>query len=176
MVPSFSRRTISSPSSKDFDLLAFQSKLLRQSDCLTVSGTEHSCRNRIREVCTRFSGHSRVVLSGRLQPGTTWLSRTREPALAKTPRPTSSRTIPRIKDVNTTVIEVCYIARRELGPSHLGNGHCFRIRAADGSAGRTAVSGKRRKKTRCVTLQPDQGAARRSRYSRTGFLRGKKER
>src|SRR5438132_1411661 len=32
------------PSPKDFDLLAFQSKLLRQAYGLTVSGPEYSCR------------------------------------------------------------------------------------------------------------------------------------
>jgi len=41
MVPSFSRRTISSPPPKDLYLLALQSKLLRQSDRLTVSGTKN---------------------------------------------------------------------------------------------------------------------------------------
>jgi hypothetical protein len=53
---------------------------------------------------------------------------------------TVSRTIPGVNDIKTAVLEVCNITRRELGPSHLGNGRDLRIRVADGSAERTAAS------------------------------------
>ena|ERR1019366_5631430 len=75
------------------------------------------------------------------------------------PRPTGSRTIPGIKDIKATVLEVCNIARRELGPSHLGNGCDLRIGVADRPAERTTVSGNRRKNSRCVTLEPEDAPA-----------------
>ena len=42
-----------------------------------------------------------------------------------------SRTIPGVKDIKTTVLEVCNIALRELGPSDFGNGRDLRIRVAE---------------------------------------------
>ena len=69
-----------------------------------------------------------------------------------------SRTIPGINDLKTTVPEVCNIARRELSPSHLGNGGDLRIRVADRSAQRTAVRGNPRKGTRCIAVKPEDSA------------------
>ncbi|MGA9075273.1 MAG: hypothetical protein WB368_14240, partial [Candidatus Sulfotelmatobacter sp.] len=69
-----------------------------------------------------------------------------------------SRTIPGVNDIKTTILEVCNIASRELGSSHLGNGRDLRIRVADRSAERTAVSGNLRKNSRCVALEPEDAA------------------
>src|ERR1035438_10645587 len=74
------------------------------------------------------------------------------------PQATGSRTIPGVNDIKTTILEVCNIASRELGSSHLGNGRYLRIRLADRSAERTAVSGNLRKNSRCVTLEPEDSA------------------
>ena len=74
------------------------------------------------------------------------------------PQATGSRTIPRVNDIKTTVLEVCNIARRELGSSHLGYGRDLRIRVADRSAERTAVSGNCRKNSRCVALESEDAA------------------
>jgi len=71
---------------------------------------------------------------------------------------TGLRPIPGVNDIKITVLEVCNITRRELGPSHLGNGCDLSIRVADRSAERTAVSGNRRKNSRCVTLEPQNAA------------------
>src|SRR5208282_2047016 len=59
-----------------------------------------------------------------------------------------SRTIPGVKDIKTTVLEVCHISRRQLGPSHLRNGRYLRVRVADRSAEHTPVSGNLRKNSR----------------------------
>jgi len=67
------------------------------------------------------------------------------------PQATGSRTIPGVNDIKTTILEVCNIASSELGSSHLGNGHDLRIRVADRSAERTAVSGNL-EKTRAASL------------------------
>jgi hypothetical protein len=75
-----------------------------------------------------------------------------------TPSQTGSQTIPGVNDIKATVREVCNIARRELGRSHLRNGRYLRIRLADRSAERTAVSGNLRKNSRCVTLEPEDSA------------------
>jgi hypothetical protein len=91
-------------------------------------------------------------------------TRTRESGTAKpayaspevlAPRATGSRTIPGVNDIKTTVLEVCNIARGELGSSHLRNGRDLRIRVADRFAERTAVNGNLRKNSRCVALEPE---------------------
>jgi hypothetical protein len=69
------------------------------------------------------------------------------------PRATGSRTIPGVNNIKTTVLEVCNIARGELGLSHLCNSRDLRIRVADRSAERAAVNGNLRKDSRCVALE-----------------------
>jgi len=70
-------------------------------------------------------------------------------------RATGSRTIPGVNDIKTTVLEVCNVARGELGSSHLRNGRDLRIRVVDRFAERTAVNGNLRKNSRCVALEPE---------------------
>src|SRR5258708_9582093 len=71
------------------------------------------------------------------------------------PRAAGSRTIPGVNDIKTTVLEVCNIARGELGPSHLRNGRDLRIRVADRSTERTSVNSNLRKNSRCFALEPE---------------------
>ena len=68
------------------------------------------------------------------------------------------RTKPGVNDIYAAVVEIGNIARRELGPSHLGNSRDLRIRVADRSTERTAVNGNLRKNSRCVALEPEDGA------------------
>jgi len=82
----------------------------------------------------------------------------------------SSRTIPGVNDVKTTVLEVRNIARRELGPVHSCNRRDLRIGVADRSAERTAVSGNLRKHSRSLTLKPED--APRQILGKHGFRRG----
>ena len=62
----------------------------------------------------------------------------------------ASRTIPKVYDIKTTVVEVCNIARRELGPSHFGNGRDLCIRMADGSAERQPSEFRRTPKVTAI--------------------------
>jgi hypothetical protein len=64
--------------------------------------------------------------------------------------------------MNATVLEVCNIAGRELGPSHLGDGCDLRISVADRSAEGAAVSGNLGKSSRCVAVEPEDAAAKSS--------------
>jgi hypothetical protein len=68
------------------------------------------------------------------------------------------RTNPGVNDIYAAVVEIGNIARRELGPSHLGNGRDLRIRVADRSAEQTALSGNFRKRSRCVALEAEDAA------------------
>src|ERR1035437_298251 len=70
-------------------------------------------------------------------------------------RHTSSRTIPGVYDLKTTVLKVCNITRGEPGSSHLGNGRDLRIRVADRSAERTAASGNLGEHSRCLALKSE---------------------
>jgi hypothetical protein len=68
---------------------------------------------------------------------------------------TGSRTIPRVNDRETTVIEIFNIARRELGSSHLGDGCDLRIRVTDRSAERSTVGSSLGKNARGLALEPE---------------------
>jgi hypothetical protein len=70
-----------------------------------------------------------------------------EPGRRLTPHPkfwlsqaTGSRTIPGVNNIETAVLEVCNIARREFRPSHVGNARDLCIRVADRSAERTLIA------------------------------------
>jgi hypothetical protein len=97
-------------------------------------------------------------------PGMHW-HRAAEPGRRLTPHPKfwlsqaqGSRTIPGVNNIETAVLEVCNIARREFRPSHVGNGRDLCIRVADRSAERTAVNGNLRKSSGCVALEPEDAA------------------
>ena len=63
--------------------------------------------------------------------------------------------MPWVNGVKATVLEVCNIAGRELGSSHLGDGCDLRIGMADRSAESTAVGGNLGKSSRCVAVEPE---------------------
>jgi hypothetical protein len=60
----------------------------------------------------------------------------------------STRTIPGVNDITATVLEVCEVAGRELGPSGLGDGGDLRIGVGDRSAEGAAVTGNPGKSSR----------------------------
>ena len=70
-------------------------------------------------------------------------------------RHTSSRTIPGVYDLKTTVLKICTIARGESGASHLGDSRDLRIGVADRSAERTAASGNLGEHSRCLALKSE---------------------
>ena len=68
------------------------------------------------------------------------------------------RSVPRVNEIKITVSEVDNIARRQPGPSHLGNRCDLRVCVADRFAERATLSSNSRKGSGGVTLKPEDAA------------------